>query len=135
VCSSDLVTWTVFIAVAMVHLTGALVPVTDWDSLMYHVDVPTSFLAEGRLHVPEDNLHVAYVGLWHMLYLPFLSVRAVYGLALLNATYAILLGLAVLIVGERLFGRVVAVGSFLMLWGSSSLVLIATTPRIDVSVA
>lgn len=125
----------VFATVLLVLLVGAMPPTTDWDSLMYHLEIPRQFLSSGRIHLPEDNLHVAYVGLWHMLYLPFLGVGAAAGPALLNAAVLLLLGLSVLTAGDRLFGPTVAAIAYVVLWGTSSLILVAVTPRLDVSLA
>lgn len=122
-------------AIAFVLMLAALPPTTDWDSLMYHLEIPTSFMKQGQLFLPADNLHVAFVGALHMLYLPLLSVSASSGPAVLNASFAVLCGLAVLCLGERLFGRPTSVLAFIALWGSSMLVMVAATPRIDVSVA
>jgi hypothetical protein len=125
----------VLVGIAGLLLVGALAPPTDWDSLMYHLEIPRRFLEVGRIHSPEDNLHIAYVGVLHMLYLPLLSVGATTGPALLSAAFALLLGLAVLSAGDRFFGRVTGIASFVVLWGSSIILLGAVTPRVDVTLA
>src|SRR5262249_13053426 len=53
-------------AVGFVFLV-AIAPPADWDSLMYHLRLPAQFLERGQIFLPEDNLHVAFVGLPHML--------------------------------------------------------------------
>lgn len=122
-------------AIVLVVLLGALPPTTDWDSLMYHLEVPAAFIHRGSIFVPADNLHVAFVGALHMLYLPLLSLAGGSSPAVLNAALAIVLGFAVLCLGGRLFGRPTGVLSFIALWGSAMSVMVAVTPRIDVSVA
>jgi len=112
---------------------GALAPGNDWDSLMYHLELPKTFLEVGRLHVPPDGLHVAYLGLFQFVYLPLLAAGATAGPALLNAVLAMGLALALLAAGDRFFARSSGVTAFLALWGSSSIALVATTARIDVT--
>lgn len=59
------------VAVFLLVLSSA--PPTDWDALMYHLQVPREFLEAGRIYLPRDNLNVTFVGLAHMLYLPLLA--------------------------------------------------------------
>src|SRR5256886_12882030 len=64
----------VFVVIALVVITGALTPPTDWDALMYHLRVPQQFLEHGSIYLTEDNAHWAFVSLPHMLYLPLLAL-------------------------------------------------------------
>jgi len=121
------------VVLPLILVLGALGPINDWDSLMYHLELPKTFLEAGRLFVPPDGLHVAYLGLFQFLYLPLLAVGATAAPAVLNALLAMGLALALLAAGERLFSRTTGVGAFLALWGSSSVALVATTARIDVT--
>lgn len=121
------------IAVVTVLVLGALGPVTDWDSLMYHLQIPRQILDAGRLHVPPDGMHLAFLGSFQFLYLPLLAVDAVAGPALLNAAMALVLGIAVLVAGTRLFDLSAGLFAAVALWGSSSLLLVATTARVDVT--
>jgi hypothetical protein len=116
-------------------------PPVDWDSLMYHLPVPARFLEEGRIFLPPDNLHVSFVGLLHMLYLPLLAAGRSAGPALLNGALAALLGLVLFSLGSRFPGEggrddgdtgSLALGS---VWGTTTLLLVAVTPRTDVSLA
>lgn len=129
------VSGTVLTLVAGTLVVGALTPVTDWDSLMYHLQIPARFLESGRIHLPEDNLHAAFLGLIHMLYLPLLALGGMAGPGLLSVALALLLGVAVVSAGTRLFGPVSGVCSATLLWGSGMLVMVAATPRVDVSLA
>src|SRR3989441_3103711 len=43
----------VFVVVALVVITGALTPPTDWDALMYHLRVPQQFLERSEEHTSE----------------------------------------------------------------------------------
>lgn len=122
---------TVFGLVVAFLLLQSLAPPTDWDALVYHLQVPRQFLEVGRIHVPDDNHHVAFVGLLHMLYLPLLAFGSSAGPSILSAFYAILLGCAVLSFCSRFFGRLTGRLGLMTLWGTTSLILVAVTPRVD----
>ncbi len=120
---------------ALVLFVQAVAPPTDWDSLMYHLEVPRQFLAADRIVLLEDNIHVAFVGLAHMLYLPLLALGSSAGPAILCALYALLLGIAVFALAERFFDGPTASLSLMTLWAATSVLLVAITPRIDVTLA
>lgn len=126
-----LVLATVFVGLTL----QAAAPPSDWDSLIYHLQVPRDWLAEGRIVLPADNLHAAFVGLWHMLYVPLLAVGASAGPAVLNAGVAVLLAVGLREFGRRWFdartGRIAAI----VVWGSPIFLLVAVTARVDVSLA
>jgi len=130
----DLV-WALLLLGGAVLILGAFAPVTDWDSLMYHLEVPRQFIETGRVHVPEDNLHVAYVGLMHFLYLPLMTLGGWAGPALLNGAAAIHLSLAILAAGDRFFEEATGEAAAIAFFGTASIVLVAATPRVDVSLA
>lgn len=125
----------VFAAVGLFLISQAAAPPADWDSLMYHLRVPGQFLERGRVYLPEDNPHTAFVQLAHMLYLPLLAVGSPSGPALLNACTALLLGLAAFAFCARFLGRATAEWTLALLWGSTLLVMVAITPRVDVTLA
>ena len=79
-----------FAGVALLQVVLALGPPADYDSLMYHVDLPVEFLRAGGIHLPPDNLHVAQVGLAHMLYLPLIELAGYSAPAVLELAFAIL---------------------------------------------
>lgn len=114
-------------------VAAGLAPVTDWDSLMYHLRIPARFLEAGAVVLPEDNLHAAYLGLIHMLYLPLLALGGTVAPALLSTALTALLALAVLSAGARLFPASTGVLSAILLWGSAILLFVGSTPRVDVS--
>jgi hypothetical protein len=111
----------------------AIAPPMDYDSLMYHVRVPTQFLERGALYVPEDNLHVAYVGLLHSLYLPLIAAKAPAGCALLNVFFALLLSATLLTSCTRFLTSTTGQVAMVIFWGSSIVHLVATTARVDVT--
>jgi hypothetical protein len=130
-----IVNLSIFGAVGTFMLSQALAPPTDWDSLMYHVRVPAQFLQEGRVYLPEDNVNTAFVGLVHMLYVPLLAFGSSAGPALLSTLLALMLGVAVLGFCVRFLAGPTAGLSLSLLWGSTILLVIAITPRVDVTLA
>lgn len=131
----QIVAMLVLVAVAMFLFTLALAPPVDWDALMYHLQVPVQILQEGRIHLPEDNLHVSRIGLEHMLYLPLLAVGSAAGPAVLNALAALLLALGVLSFCTRFLGKDTASLSVALFWGTTTILLVAITPRVDVTLS
>jgi 4-amino-4-deoxy-L-arabinose transferase-like glycosyltransferase len=130
---SSILTRSILGLVAVFMVSQALLPPQDWDSLMYHLRVPAQFIQSGKIFVPEDNLHTAYVQLIHMLYAPLLAFGGTSGPALLSVSFAFLLGLAVFAFGRRFFDSDTAGFAIQLLWGSTILLLVAITPRIDVT--
>lgn len=126
----------VFAALAACLLVLALAPATDTDSLSYHLRVPAQFLDRGRIYLPEDNLHVAWVGLAHLLYVPLLALEAPSAPAVLNVIFALLLPLTLAPAAVR-FSPSLAAGRVapLLLAGSPVVLLVAITPKIDVTLA
>lgn len=121
--------------VAAVLLVQAVAPPTDWDSLMYHLHIPRQFLDAGRILVPEDNLHVAFVGLVHMLYVPALALQSPAAAAVLSVLFALLLGLATFSLAARFLNDETASFSLSILWATTSILLVAITPRVDIALA
>jgi hypothetical protein len=125
----------IFALGAIFLLIFAMAPPVNWDSLMYHLHLPQSFIKENRLFLPADNLHAAFIGLAHMLYIPFLEIGNISGPALLSASIALMLGLSVFALTDRLFDRNAAYMSLAMLWGTATILLVAVTPRVDVTLS
>ena len=123
----------VLAAVAFFLVVLALAPPVDWDALMYHLHVPAEFLENERIYLPEDNLHTALVGLVHMLYLPLLAIGSSSGPAILSGLMAVLLGLAVFSFCNRFLSSRTGGLSLALLWGTTTLLLVAITPRLDVT--
>jgi hypothetical protein len=111
----------------------AIAPPLDYDTLMYHVRIPTQFLQRGALYVPEDNLHVAYVGLLHSLYLPLIAAKAPAGCAILNVVFALLLSATLLTSCTRFLSLITGQVAMVIFWGSSIVHLVAATARVDVT--
>ncbi|MFW6206504.1 MAG: hypothetical protein ACOC5J_01060, partial [Gemmatimonadota bacterium] len=116
-------------------LLHGMAPPGDWDSLMYHLEVPNQWLAEGRIYVPEGNLHVAYTSLLQILYAPFLALGSSSAPALLNGLFALLLGLGTYHLGSMLLDARSGVYASIVLWASSGLLFVAVTARVDTTLA
>jgi hypothetical protein len=111
----------------------ALAPPSDWDSLMYHILVPSRWLHDSRISTLGGNEHVAFVGLMHMLYLPLLAIRSLTGPAVLSTALALLLGLAASSLAWRWFGPATGRYTSVLLWGTPTILLVASTAKVDVS--
>lgn len=116
-------------------LVLALAPPTDTDSLNYHLRVPLQFLERGRFYLPEDNLQAAWVGLAHLPYLPLLALRAPAAPALLNALLALVLAAVVTAESARIGSRAARILASVLVFGSPILLLVAATPKVDVTLA
>jgi hypothetical protein len=122
--------------IAGAMLIQALAPPTDYDSLMYHLEIPATFLARHAVHMPDANpMHVAAVGLTHLLYVPLLAVDAPAGPAVLTTTLAIAYALALVATARVALAAAGSRLTLLVLWGSPIVVLVAMTPKVDVTLA
>ena len=128
-----MLTAAVVAAVAVFLLVMAVAPPVDWDAQMYHLTIPNRFLERGSIYLPEDNLHTAFVGLIHMLYVPLLAAGSTSGPAILSALVALLVGLAVFSLAARFFDGPSASLSLALLWGTTTILLVAITRRVSVS--
>lgn|GEM_PF-910139 len=129
----ELMTLAVLIVVAVFLIVMASAPPVDWDALMYHLRIPAQFARDGRIYLPVDGLHVTRVGALHMLYVPLLMAGSAAAPALLNTFLALLLSGAVFSIGRRLFDRSTALLATSLLWATTTLLLVADTARVDVS--
>ncbi len=127
----------------LVGLTGIVVlltillasaPPSDWDSLMYHLQVPAHFLHRGRIFVPEDNLHFSRIGLQQLLYVFPLSAGIAAGGALISVLFAINACLATYSLIRAVAGGFAAAVTACAFWAATTIVLVAATPRVDVTV-
>jgi hypothetical protein len=118
---------------AVVMVVLAIAPPADYDSLMYHLRIPAQFLGRGVVYVPEDNLHVAFVGLAHFAYLPLLAADAPASVALLSTCFAFVLCAVLLTAGVRFFSAQTGRLAMMLFWGSPVVLLVAVTPKVDVT--
>ncbi len=113
----------------------SLTPPVDWDSLLLHLRVPSQFLLEHRIHVPQDNLPSGFAAMAHMLYVPLLAAGSESGPAILSAALALMLSFTVVALCQRFFDDGIAYLSIIGLWGCSLVLMVAVTPRVDVTLA
>lgn len=128
--------WIAVVGLAIVSVCAlalAVAPVTDWDSLMYHVEVPALFLDEGRIHLPLDNLHVTRIGLVQLLYVVPLALGSPAGAAVLSLGFGAALALATYGAFADAFDRRTATVATTAVVGFAMLLLVAVTPRVDVA--
>ena len=125
----------VFVVVGVFLVVQALPPASDWDAVMYHLRIPAQLLEHGGLYVPEDNLHITRIGLFQMLYLPLLGIGADAGPSLISAAFTLLTGVAAFAMADRFFGRRTAWLTLVTVWGSTTILMVGMTPRVDVAVA
>ena len=117
--------------VVVLTVLAALQPVNDWDSLMYHLMLPSEWLEEGRLFLPDGNLHAAFVGVVQMMYVPMelFGVRA--GPALLQAVALVGTAAVVLEASRARGGDLAGIMGGALILGSSALLAVAVIPRVD----
>lgn len=125
--------WLLLVAAFLISL--ALAPPSDWDSLMYHLQVPKQWLLEGRIFVPDGNDQAALIGVVQMIYLPFLAMGSSAAPAVLSATLAILLALTAFSICARCWPPPTRNYILVTLWGSPAIILVGITARVDVTVA
>jgi hypothetical protein len=123
------------IVLAVVMLLLTLTPPVDYDSLAYHLRVPQQWVAQGRLFLPEDNYHTAFVGVNELLFLPLLSFGASAAPQVLNGALTLLLGVGVFAMAKVVAGVRTAGLAFLLIFGSSIVLLTGITPMVDVTLA
>lgn len=112
-------------------ILNALPPVWDYDALLYHLEIPRQFLAQGRIYFDPEVFRSAYPLLGEMLFLIGLVFKADSLAKLINLTYAILLMLSVYAFGKRFFGRETALIATGILIGTPSIPFWATWVSID----
>jgi len=120
-------------ALAAFLICMALAPPSDWDSLMYHLQIPTIWLREGKILVPDANDHTALIGLAQLLYLPLLAVRSLAAPAVLSAALTLLLGWSGFAICTRFWKPPAQNYVLATLWGSPAIILVGLTARVDVT--
>lgn len=118
--------------VVVIAVLTALQPVNDWDSLMYHLLLPSKWLEAGRIFLPDGNLHAAFVGVVQMMYIPMevFDLRA--GPALLQVVALVGTAVVVMDAARRHGGDLVGTIGGSLILGSSALLAVAAIPRVDV---
>jgi dolichyl-phosphate-mannose-protein mannosyltransferase len=114
-----------------VLLISVLLPVWDYDALLYHLEIPRQYLAAGRIYFDPEVWRSVYPFLGEM---PFL-IGMVFGVdplgKLIHLTYAVILTGSVYIFSLRFLGREVALTATAILIGVPSFLSWATWVSID----
>lgn len=79
----------------------ALLPPTTWDALVYHLTIPRTYLAAGRIVAVPENHHSGFPQLVEQLYLWLMLVASPQAAGLLHAAFGWLLALLVLGLAQR----------------------------------
>ncbi|MGH7514229.1 MAG: ArnT family glycosyltransferase [Gemmatimonadales bacterium] len=124
--------WLLLVTAFLISM--ALVPPSDWDSLMYHLQVPKQWLLEGRIFVPDGNDQAALIGVAQMVYLPFLAMGSSATPAVLSAALAVILALSAFAICARFWPPPTRNYILVTLWGSPAIILVAITARVDITV-
>ncbi len=112
-------------------ILNALTPVWDYDALLYHLEVPRQFLAEGRISFNPDIFESAYPFLGEMLFMVGIVARVEPLAKFINLTYAILFILSTYSFAVRFFNREVALTAVGILVSTPILMIWATWVSTD----
>lgn len=115
----------------VVLLLFAVGPVVDWDSLAFHDRVLQQFVVAGKLFVPEDNLHVAQLGLAQMATMPLRIAGLANPGAMISLGSTTLAIVVAAVAAARLGGAAAAILAASAVAGSPLLLLVGMTPRVD----
>lgn len=112
----------------------AVAPPVESDALMYHLRLPATFLATGGIHLPPDSVDAAHIGPLHLLYVPLMMVGGASAPALLSACVALAVAGLIFVLSRRLFGDRTALLATALFWGTTTVLMVASTARVGVSV-
>jgi len=114
-------------------LCMAVAPPSDWDSMMYHVEIPIEWLRAGRIFVPGGNDHTAFIGIPQLLYLPLLATGSLAAPAILSVLLTLVLALSVFAISARFWKPPTQNYVLAAFWGSPAVLLVGMTARVDVT--
>jgi hypothetical protein len=122
---------TILLICIPLQLISAVSPVWDYDALLYHLNVPRLFLAEGRIYFDPETWRSAYPFLGEM---PFL-VGTIFDLVplgkLINLTYGFLLLSSVYVFSVRFGDRQIAYTAVAIIIGAPAFLLWSTWAGVD----
>lgn len=124
----------VVLMVVVFLVAVASAPPVEWDALMYHLRLPAQFLTTGHIHLPADSDIVSHVGPLHMLYVVLLMAGGASAPALCTAVLGLVVGIYVFVFARRLFDARTALLAGALLWGTTTLLMVAGTARVGVAV-
>lgn len=120
------------VSLALTFLT-ALVPVTAWDSLTYHLTGPRLYLEAGRIVHPVDIPHLGFPLLGQMQYTLGMMVAGDGVAALLHFGYGLGTLALTIALARRAFGEGAAWFSALILLSIPTLFTLMSWPYVDVT--
>jgi hypothetical protein len=122
---------TLIIEYVPILLISVVLPVLDYDALLYHLEIPSKFLAAGRIYFDPEIWRSAYPFLGEMPFIIGMVFGADHLAKLINLTYAILLISSVYVFSIRFLGREVALTATAIMIGVPSFLLWATWVSVD----
>jgi hypothetical protein len=124
-----------FLSIILVMVLRALTPPHAYDEAIYHLAAVKRFLDAGSItplyDLIQGNLHL----LWHMLYVPCLMVGADSATKLLSVGFALVTALALYGYACRFLNQTTGYIAALALFGAGMVTQVATSARIDVTLA
>ena len=108
-----------------------LLPVWDYDALLYHLEVPRQFLAQGKIYFDPEVLRSGYPYLGEMLFVAGIVFDLDSLAKLINFTYAALFVLSAYAFSRRFFGSQAAYTTSAILIGAPAFWMWATWAGID----
>ena len=112
-------------------LLECLSPVWDYDALLYHLEVPRQYLAQGKLYFDPEVLRSAYPYLGEMLFLTGIAFDLDSLAKLINFTYAIIFVVSSYVLSQRFFGNESALTTAGILIGAPAFWMWSTWAGID----
>ena len=122
-------------ALLVYTLFMALGPTTSWDGPMYHVDLAREFLDHGRIHLPVDNLHAAFVGSPQMLNAVVLAAGAESGPAVIQWVWTVALLGVVVTTSARWVSPRAGAWSAMLFWAYPIVPLIGSSDLVDMAMS
>jgi hypothetical protein len=130
-----------FLSLAIMGLVFSLLscfsPITYYDSLVYHLALPTYYLQTGRIMNPTFNLYSFFPQGMEMIYLLILSrlPNPEYVINLFGWVITLLSALVVCEWAEELGGERAAILSFTLWWTMPAVLLLSNGAYVDVPLA
>jgi hypothetical protein len=114
-------------------ILNALTPVWDYDALMYHLEIPELYLAQGRVYFDPQVWRTGQPLLGEMIYAVAIALRLDALAKLINLTYAILFIFSAYAFGRRFFSRSSGLLTAGILLGMPALPFWATWAKVDLA--
>jgi len=113
-------------------LVPALLPPSEWDTLMYHLRLPLGALEQGSLQTPADALAFsALIGVAHLAAIPLLALGLLEGPGVLNVLLLPLIAVGTAALARSIAPQASRAVAAATLLGCPALILVAWSARID----